>query len=85
VSFEFFLSFIYYSYTSLIILNIYLMLSPTSSFATRDFVAKVDVGPRVRGPVCNEAKHVVWPTVDILLLRYNKYLCIKGLQECMWV
>ena len=24
---------------------IYLMLSPTSTFATRDFVAKLDVGP----------------------------------------
>ena len=26
---------------------IYLMLSPTSTFATRDFVAKLDVGPQV--------------------------------------
>ena len=30
---------------------IYLMLSPTSTFATRDFVAKLDVGLRVGGPV----------------------------------
>ena len=34
-----------------IFLNIYLMLSPTSTFATRDFVAKLDVGPRLGGPV----------------------------------
>ena len=27
------------------------MLSPMSTFATRDFVAKLDVGPRVCGPV----------------------------------
>ena len=30
---------------------IYLLLSPTSTFATRDFVAKLDVGPRLGGPV----------------------------------
>ena len=30
---------------------IYLMLSPTSAFATRDFVAKLVVGHRVHGRV----------------------------------
>jgi hypothetical protein len=30
---------------------IYLMLSPMSSFATRDFAAKLDVRPQVCGPV----------------------------------
>ena len=64
---------------------IYLMLSPMSTFATRDFVAKVDVGPRVGGPACPQ---------HCIFLIHSRYLIyrldiisiyvLKGLQECMW-
>ena len=36
------------------------MLSPTFTFATCDFVAKLDVGPRVGGPVGSEQHWLVF-------------------------
>jgi hypothetical protein len=50
--------FMYWYWSDFII--IYLMLSPTSCFATRDFVAKLDVGPRVCGPRWNGFSVIRW-------------------------